>query len=97
MKYINAADVLPENLLREISKYVKGELLYIPITEKKYSWGEKNGTKTFFQKRNHQIYHLYQEGKSLDLLAESFHLSKESIRKIIRNTEKKESFQIADK
>jgi septum formation topological specificity factor MinE len=30
MKYRNAAEILPENLLEEIQKYVKGDLLYIP-------------------------------------------------------------------
>ena len=29
MKYINAADVLPKELLKEIFNYVDGELLYI--------------------------------------------------------------------
>ena len=30
MKYINAAEVLPETLLKELQSYVDGELLYIP-------------------------------------------------------------------
>ena len=29
MKYVNAAEVLPEKLLRELQTYVDGELLYI--------------------------------------------------------------------
>ncbi|MCS4481023.1 hypothetical protein JQ035_15370 [Clostridium botulinum] len=32
MKYINAADVLPKELLKEILNYVDGELLYIPAS-----------------------------------------------------------------
>ncbi|NRZ93782.1 hypothetical protein [Clostridium beijerinckii] len=40
MKYINAADVLPKELLNEILNYVDGELLYIPASRKNES-GEK--------------------------------------------------------
>lgn len=35
MKYINAAEVLPKELLNEILNYVDGELLYIPTSKKK--------------------------------------------------------------
>ena len=41
MKYINAADVLPKELLDEILNYVDGELLYIPISGNKQKWGRK--------------------------------------------------------
>ena len=41
MKYVNAADVLPPELLIEVSKYSGGKLLYVPTLNKKYSWGEK--------------------------------------------------------
>lgn len=40
MKYINAADVLPGELVAEISKYVNGELLYIPSLKDKQQWGK---------------------------------------------------------
>lgn len=35
MKYINAADVLPMELLKELSAYVNGQLLYVPSMESK--------------------------------------------------------------
>lgn len=35
MKYINAADVLPMELLKELSNYVNGQLLYVPSMESK--------------------------------------------------------------
>jgi len=38
MEYLNAADVLPEKLLKELSTYVNGQLLYVPSTEDKKSW-----------------------------------------------------------
>ena len=30
MSYVNAEEVLPEDLIREIQKYVDGKVLYIP-------------------------------------------------------------------
>lgn len=41
MEYVNAADVLPQELLIEVSKYSGGKLLYVPTLSEKYSWGEK--------------------------------------------------------
>ena len=35
MKYLNAADVLPKELLKELSVYVNGQLLYVPSSENK--------------------------------------------------------------
>lgn len=35
MKYENASDVIPEELLKEIQKYAAGKLLYIPSGEEK--------------------------------------------------------------
>ena len=41
MKYINAAEILPEKLLREIQTYIDGDVLYIPKTSAKKVWGSK--------------------------------------------------------
>lgn len=38
MKYINAAEILPEKLLRELQTYADGELLYIPKASAKKEW-----------------------------------------------------------
>lgn len=35
MKYVNAADVLPQELLMEVSKYSGGKLLYVPTSGEK--------------------------------------------------------------
>ena len=43
MKYLNAAEVLPEQLLKELQMYVDGEILYIPKTSSKKGWGAVNG------------------------------------------------------
>lgn len=40
MSYVNADEVLPEDLIREIQKYVDGKVLYIPRrSEKAMGWG----------------------------------------------------------
>lgn len=43
MKYKNASDIFPEKLLRQIQKYVSGELVYIPAGDSKKAWGETIG------------------------------------------------------
>lgn len=56
MSYVNADEVLPEDLIREIQKYVDGKVLYIPRrSEKAIGWGEKNGAKNRLAKRNKEI------------------------------------------
>lgn len=34
MAYINGKEVLPEELLKEVQKYFRGGIMYIPDTEK---------------------------------------------------------------
>ncbi len=84
MKYVNAADVLPQELLAEISKYAGGKLLYVPTLNERCSWGEKSGSKQYFQERNRKIRELFQQGISLDELSENFNLSRETIKRIIK-------------
>ena len=83
MRYRNAREVLPPDLLREIQKYTCGELLYIPQKEEfRASWGALNGTKAHMTTRNGYIVKKYREGSSVDKLIEEFCLSESSIRKI---------------
>ncbi len=37
MKYKNAKDIFPENLLKQIQRYVSGEIIYIPARSKRKS------------------------------------------------------------
>ena len=85
MKYLNAADVLPVELLEELSTYVNGQLLYVPSMESKKSWGSKSGSKQYYKKRNRNIKDLYHNGMKIDELCERFHLSYDTIRKIIKS------------
>lgn len=84
MKYRNANDIFPDELLAEIQKYSSGELIYIPeVTQNKKGWGEKSGSREYYIKRNAQIRQLHQQGKTIAQLADEFALSTDSIRRIL--------------
>jgi Mor family transcriptional regulator len=83
MKYLNAADVLPDYLLIEIQKHISGEVLYIPTGEEHLKWGEKNGSKQYFENRNKQIKYRYQMGCKIEHISQEFGLAYETVRKIV--------------
>ena len=83
MKYKNASDILPDNLLREVQKYAAGETLYFPKDEERKKWGELTGSRVFFQKRNAEIRTKYLQKMSIEHLADEYNLSVETIRKIV--------------
>ena len=83
MKYINAADVLPENLLKEIQAYVKGDLLYVPNDSMQKKWGEKSGSRTYYMKRNSEIKKSYKDGKSISQLSDSYGLAFDTVKRIL--------------
>ena len=86
MKYINARDVLPPDVLTEVQKYLCGELIYIPKREsEKAGWGQINGTRMQVFLRNRSIVEAYQGGASIFELMDRYCLSEASIRKIIYN------------
>lgn len=84
MKYLNAADVLPQTLVQELSKYVSGQLLYVPSLGHKKAWGSNSGSKQYYEQRNKKIIELYQNGVHVDILCEQFGLSYDTIRKIVK-------------
>ncbi len=87
MGYKNGKDVLPLELLHELQKYIQGELVYIPREENiRAGWGENNGTRSAIQERNTEIYRLYEKGARVKELVDRYHLSEDSIRKIIVKT-----------
>ncbi len=89
MKYVRAADILPQELLEQLQQYVDGAMLYIPRKEEKKIWGEQTTTKVDLAKRNAQIYIEFMEGKPVYLLAEKYFLTKKSIQRIIRQEKSK--------
>ncbi|MCL2361615.1 MAG: CD3324 family protein [Defluviitaleaceae bacterium] len=83
MKYKNASDVLPENLLKEVQKYAAGETLYFPKNSQRLKWGEKTGARVFFAERNNEIRQKYLQKMSIEHLADEYCLSIDTIRKIV--------------
>ncbi|MFC3749015.1 CD3324 family protein [Paenibacillus sp. GCM10012306] len=83
MKYENAGDILPAELLKELQKYAAGKLLYIPSGEEKRAWGETSGYRGTLQKRNRMIRNKYGHGVTVSELADEYFLSLDSIKKII--------------
>ncbi|BBI31538.1 CD3324 family protein [Cohnella abietis] len=87
MIYKNGRDVLPPSLLKELQKYVQGELVYIPKpSDRRASWGEVSGTRKLLAERNEEIYRFFTSGWTIMDLEKKYHLSGESIRKIIVKT-----------
>jgi len=83
MKYVNAAEILPDKLLKELQRYIDGELLYIPKASSKKGWGSVSGSRLFYQERNEEMKRLYKAGYSIDVLAEHYNLAYSTIKKII--------------
>lgn len=83
-KYINADIVLPEDLLKEVQKYIHGGMLYVPRPEGlRTKWGENSGGRQYLTVRNDEIRKQYSIGTPIQQLAEQFCLSCDSIKKIV--------------
>lgn len=87
--YINAREVLPDKLIKEIQQYVQGKHVYIPKTVRE-SWGSVSGTRELIEERNEEIVRLFDGGVSIIQLADMFNLSPERIRGIIYERQKDE-------
>lgn len=83
MKYRNAADILPEELLRELQAYTEGEILYVPRATPKTEWGSKTGSRMYYTERNKEIRDRFFAGESKEELAERYGLAQNTIHKII--------------
>lgn len=84
MKYAKAQDVLPEEIVQIIQKYVDGKYLYIPRKDENHkAWGEKSGIKSSLKVRNNEIYKKFISGATVNELTEEYYLSEKSIRRII--------------
>ena len=87
MSYKNGRDILPPSLLKQLQDYIQGEIIYIPKKEQKRAgWGENNVTRLFMEQRNQEIYNYYCTGWTMKDLILHYHLSEDSIRKIIVKT-----------
>ena len=84
MKYVNAKDVLPAEILSLVQKYTCGALIYVPkLKEKRAGWGQLSGSKKQVNLRNQKIAEAYRNGIKVHDLMSMYCLSEASIRKII--------------
>ena len=84
MKYVNARDLLPEALVRELQGYLQGGYVYIPADEtRKRRWGERSGYRQELQRRNGAIAEAHRSGATVEDLAARYCLSESAIRKIL--------------
>ena len=83
MNYENAADILPEDLLKRVQKFAAGKLIYVPETTEKRPWGETSGYKRYLTERNQEIKDKFISGTTIEILADEYNLSVESIKKIV--------------
>lgn len=89
MRYVRIDRILPDDLVKEIQKYIHGEYVYIPSPlEKRKKWGEKSKSRDYLKARNEKILKQYIGGQSISNLAEEFFLSDSSIKKIVYKKEK---------
>lgn len=89
MKYVRVDRILPDDLVKEIQKYIQGEYVYIPtLPEKRKRWGEKSKIRDYLKSRNAKILNQYIGGQSISNLAEEFFLSDSSIKKIVYKKDK---------
>lgn len=73
MKYRNATDIFPDELLREIQKYSAGELIYVPQVQERKQWGSNSGARSYYIERNEQIRRKHeQDGVKIGELAEGY-------------------------
>lgn len=91
MSYIKATDILPQEILAVIQKYVDGEYIYIPRKEcNKKDWGENTKIRKEIAVRNEDIYKEHYSNVPKKILAVKYYLSEKSIQRIIAEMKKKE-------
>lgn len=89
VKYNNAKNMLPDWLLNQIQLYIQGEVVYIPRKEDvRAKWGEANGTRKHYMKRNMEIVKKHKNGAGITDLSVQYCLSEHSIKKILTGMKK---------
>ncbi len=90
MKYENAADLFPKELLAQMQHYAQGKLVYIPKKDQRKSWGESSGYKLKLTRRNQMIRNMFMFGQTIGELSEKYFLSEETIKRIVYSKNKEE-------
>lgn len=82
MNYENAADILPEDLLKRVQKFAAGKLIYVPETTSKRSWGETSGYKRYLEERNQEIKDKFIKGETIEPSQVIIHYPLNRLRKL---------------
>ena len=92
MRYVNAQDVLPKDILALVKQHVDGMYIYIPRNDiNRKNWGDNTRSKQATKERNAEIYAGYKSGQRVDELAGQYFLSDKSIQRIITQGKKQEA------
>jgi len=91
MRYINARDVLPRDVLELIQEHIDGEYVYIPRkTDQRKAWGGNTRAKEETRKRNEAIVARHKAGCTVTELTNEYFLSEKSIERILTQSRKLE-------
>ena len=94
MRYKNAQDIFPEDILAMIQQFADGAYIYIPRKNgNRKQWGENTRSKIEILERNEKIYAQYKSGVRIHELAKIYFLSEKSIERIITLGRKQEHKQ----
>ncbi|MCC3371842.1 CD3324 family protein [Cohnella sp. REN36] len=86
MRYINANEILPKDLVEKLQHFVQGEYIYVPALKDQHKhWGELSGFREEIDRRNVEIIKAYMSGNTIQEIADAYYLSVYAIRKIIYN------------
>ena len=85
MRYQNAREILPAEIIETIQDYIDGGCIYIPRKEEnRKRWGETTDSRAERIRRDAQIRARYAKGERIAPLAQAFYLSEKSIQRIVR-------------
>jgi Mor family transcriptional regulator len=82
--YLNAAKILPADLLEALQRYAAGQQIYVPRPDERIGWGQRSGAREAIDARNTAIRERRALGATIEDLMEEFHLGYDSIRKILQ-------------
>lgn len=82
--YLNAAKILPAELLEALQHYAAGQQIYVPRPDERIGWGHRSGAREAIDARNQAIRLRRTQGASIEELMAEFHLGYDSIRKILQ-------------
>lgn len=89
MGYRKAEDILPQEIIKLIQRYIDGESIYIPRKDSnKKMWGNGTQIRQELRERNLFIFTDFKQGYGVGDLAKKYFLSEKSIQRIIREMKK---------